>query len=312
MPKGKYGQLRAKLESQGIQVLDYTEGDIESRQAAIDTVEDLKFKTSKNTTDPEADGEGVSYKLMSFTFDGIPFTVKLTIRDKGKEQYQYLIEFKENKTPGLSNTAVKNLLRTDQVSYDDSIRNPQEKVNPNSTTESTDDPDIRYKVSAGDVGDKAASGQKKPSNSTASPLTRRPGNQGSVGSTRVNTSSTAAAELLNIDNINDLSDSVKQAISDLGAFYESVENQKPVLGFRKTITGSNLEGSLVLHRIFMPITTTLINSSTIEQLCDSRERNIHCLLMLEEQRTIELFISMTLQKELEIPPTELTVWSGPS
>lgn len=142
MPKGKYGQLRAKLEAQGIQVLDYTEGDIESRQAAIDTVEDLKFKTSKNTTDPEADGE---------------------------------------------------------------------------------DPDIRYKVSAGDVGDKAASGQKKPSNSTASPLTRRPGNQGSVGSTQL-MPSTAAAELLNIDNINDLNNSVKKVIADLGAFYVSVEN----------------------------------------------------------------------------------------
>ena len=33
----------------------------------------------------------------------------------------YLIEFKEDKTPGLSNTAVKNLLRTDQASYTNSI-----------------------------------------------------------------------------------------------------------------------------------------------------------------------------------------------
>ena len=66
MPKGKYSQLRAKLEAQGIRVLDYKDGDIESRQAAIDTVEDVKFKTSKNTTGKG----GVTYKLMAFAKDG--------------------------------------------------------------------------------------------------------------------------------------------------------------------------------------------------------------------------------------------------
>ena len=109
--------------------------------------------------------------------------------------------------------------------------------------------DLRYKTAAEDAGDKAASGQKKPSNSTASPLTRRPGNQGSFSSARVNTSFAATAELLNINNINDLSDSVKRVISDLGAFYESVDKQIPVLGFKRTITGSNLEGSLVSRGI---------------------------------------------------------------
>lgn len=39
-------------------------------------------------------------------FDGVPYTVIFNIRDKGNEQYQYLIDFKENKTPGISNTAV--------------------------------------------------------------------------------------------------------------------------------------------------------------------------------------------------------------
>ena len=47
------------------------------------------------------------YKFVNeIVFDGVPFTVKFTIRNKGKEQYQYLIVFKENKTPGLSNTVV--------------------------------------------------------------------------------------------------------------------------------------------------------------------------------------------------------------
>ncbi len=107
---------------------------------------------------------------------------------------------------------------------------------------------VRYK--RGNAGRNLKSSQnKKPSNSAASPLTRRSGNQRSFSSARVNTSSAAAAELLSIENINDLSDSVKQVISDLGAFYESVDNQYPVLGFKKTITGSNLEGSLVSRGI---------------------------------------------------------------
>ena len=62
-------------------------------------------------------------------FDGVPYTVIFKIRDKGSEQYQYLIEFKENKTPGLSNTAVKSLLRTDQMSYGDIVSSPGDAVN---------------------------------------------------------------------------------------------------------------------------------------------------------------------------------------
>ena len=65
-----------------------------------------------------------------------PCLHQFTIRDKGKEQYQYLISFKENKTPGLNNTAVKSLLPADQVSYDDSIRNPDRIVKKISATDS--------------------------------------------------------------------------------------------------------------------------------------------------------------------------------
>ena len=53
--------------------------------------------------------------------DGVPYTVTFNIRDKGKDQYQYFIDFKEDKTPGLSNTAAKSLLRADQASYSKSI-----------------------------------------------------------------------------------------------------------------------------------------------------------------------------------------------
>ena len=61
---------------------------------------------------------------------GAGYSVTFNIRDKGKEQYQYLIEFKENKTLGLSNTAVNNLLRTDQASYISIIPDSTEKINP--------------------------------------------------------------------------------------------------------------------------------------------------------------------------------------
>jgi len=47
------------------------------------------------------------YKFRNeIVFDGVPYTVTFSIRDKGSEQYQYLIDFNENKTPGISNTAV--------------------------------------------------------------------------------------------------------------------------------------------------------------------------------------------------------------
>ena len=66
------------------------------------------------------------YKFSNhIVFDNMPYIVTFNIRDKGKGQYQYLIEFKEDKTPGLSNTAIKNLLRTDQASYSNSI--PQKR-----------------------------------------------------------------------------------------------------------------------------------------------------------------------------------------
>lgn len=76
-------------------------------------------------------------------FDGVAYTVTFNIRDKGNEQYQYLIDFKENKTPGLSNTAVKSLLRADQASYGNSIHQNDPIVNSsarnNSGNSSADD-----------------------------------------------------------------------------------------------------------------------------------------------------------------------------
>lgn len=78
--------------------------------------------------------EGIKYwyKFQNdIVFDGIPYFVTFNIRDKGNEQYQYLIEFKENKTPGLSNTVFKkaeDLLRTDRVS-NSRISHSEQKVN---------------------------------------------------------------------------------------------------------------------------------------------------------------------------------------
>lgn len=70
------------------------------------------------------------YKFKNdIVFDGVPYTVTFNIRDKGSEQYEYLIDFKESKTPGLSNTAVNSLLRANQVSYEDNITLPTNEVN---------------------------------------------------------------------------------------------------------------------------------------------------------------------------------------
>ena len=81
--------------------------------------------------------------------------------------------------------------------------------------------------------------------SNGSPLTRRSVKQRSVGSTHEKMSSTAAAEILGIENIAKYSDSVKEAVAVLGEFFTSVDQKKPVLGFKRTISASNLEGSLV-------------------------------------------------------------------
>ena len=82
-------------------------------------------------------------------FDGVPYTVTFNIRDKEKNQYQYLIDFKENKTSGLSNTAVKNLLRADQMSYDTSIAQNSEKSTP--SAQENFDKVRRSRTASGDV-----------------------------------------------------------------------------------------------------------------------------------------------------------------
>ena len=80
---------------------------------------------------------------------------------------------------------------------------------------------------------------------SGSPLTRRSVKQRSVGSTHVNMSSTAAADILGISNIADLDSSVKNVIATLGELFASVDLHEPVLGFKRTIDAGNLEGSLV-------------------------------------------------------------------
>lgn len=121
----------------------------EEQNAKISSIYDLAHILSTSTYDPTAtdtepsyENENVKpknaahknvkywYKFRNeIVFDGVPYTVTFNIRDKGKEQFQYLIEFKENKTPGLSNTAVKGLLRTNRMSYGDIITHPDDSVN---------------------------------------------------------------------------------------------------------------------------------------------------------------------------------------
>ena len=69
------------------------------------------------------------------------------------------MEEKENKTPGLSNTAVKGLLRADQASYEDSIPQPDDSVNnkfsisdENVSDDTTEAPESATDTNVGDKG----------------------------------------------------------------------------------------------------------------------------------------------------------------
>jgi len=134
--------------------------------AKISSLYDLADILATSTYDPTATGTEPSYANPTIkpknkahenvkywykfrneiVFDGVPYTVTFNIRDKGKEQYQYLIDFNENKTPGLSNTAVKGLLRADRMSYEDSITQPEDSVNTSAENSSENSSDNLYSV----------------------------------------------------------------------------------------------------------------------------------------------------------------------
>ena len=77
------------------------------------------------------------YKFKTnIVMDGIGYEVTFNIRDKGKEQYSYLIEFKEDGTSTASNTAVKDLLRSTETSHlVDIISKADKNVNTESEAE---------------------------------------------------------------------------------------------------------------------------------------------------------------------------------
>lgn len=82
------------------------------------------------------------YKFKNdIVLDGVPYTVTFNIRDKGSTQYQYLIDFKENKMLGLSNTATKNLLRANQASYNGSVTQNNNTVKQFSVSKTTTETD---------------------------------------------------------------------------------------------------------------------------------------------------------------------------
>lgn len=80
----------------------------------------------------------------NIVFDDVPYTVTFNIRDKGKDQYQYLIDFKEDKTPGVNNTATKSLLQAYQASYDNSISQKSDLSTENEKNIEKSDLDERY------------------------------------------------------------------------------------------------------------------------------------------------------------------------
>ena len=140
------------------------QGDPREYETKINSLYDLADILATATYDPTATNKEPSYNNPNvkpknaahknvkywykfrnkIVFDGVPYEVTFNIRDKGKDQYQYLIDFKEDKTPGLSNTAVNNLLRADQASYISSIPQPTQKSNTSTTKSSKNSSGKQY------------------------------------------------------------------------------------------------------------------------------------------------------------------------
>lgn len=121
------------------------------RDAMVNSLYDMADILQHSTYDPKATGiepsysnpklkpknpahSGVKYWYKfrnSIVADGVGYDVTFNIRDKGREQYEYLIEFKENATPKHSNTVYKDLLRTAPMSQGKNSTTPsksQEKI----------------------------------------------------------------------------------------------------------------------------------------------------------------------------------------
>ena len=92
-------------------------------------------------------------------FDDVLYDITFNIRDKGKKQYQYLIEFleKNRKATHNSNTAKKSLLRTNELPSNKRIPQNDPSVNSNSMQKSEknaqnisgDNKNVRFNISDG-------------------------------------------------------------------------------------------------------------------------------------------------------------------
>ena len=79
-----------------------------------------KSYKDKNVPPKNKYHKGVKYWYKfknSIVVDVKGYDVIFNIRDKEKDQYEYLIEFKKNKTQSGSNTVYKDLLRNSSTSY---------------------------------------------------------------------------------------------------------------------------------------------------------------------------------------------------
>ena len=124
---GQSGEMGAKINA----LYDLADILATSKYAPSETIKEPSYENpSVKPKNKAHKGVKYWYKFKNeIVFDGVPYTVTFNIRDKGGEQYQYLIDFKENKTPGLNNTAVKSLLQADRASYGKSIAPIPENVN---------------------------------------------------------------------------------------------------------------------------------------------------------------------------------------
>lgn len=146
------GMVRLKTDTKKIQVQGdaFTEqkniygdkkGTPEEKQAKINALYDLadilqtatylpdKKTVEESYADPTIPPKNKAHEDVKYWYkfqnaiilDGVFYTVTFSIRDKGRDQYQYFIDFHENRASDQSHTVKTDLRRADQTPYDNNI-----------------------------------------------------------------------------------------------------------------------------------------------------------------------------------------------
>lgn len=132
--KAQSGEMKAKTNA----LYDLADILASSRFEGVEIEESYK-DTSKKPKNKAHKGVKYWYKFKNtIIFDGIMYDVTFNIRDKGKEQYQYLIDFREIKkrTTQVSHTVKNNLRQAFELSSNERVSQKSDSVNTQSMQKS--------------------------------------------------------------------------------------------------------------------------------------------------------------------------------